>query len=180
MIQQKEKTKEKIAQACLELLNTTSLEALRTQDLMAKAGVSRSTFYRQFPDKYEVVNWIYQKQAEEIIKDLPELKSWKEWTIALHAYMREHKQFFRNVASYRGQNSFGEFLCKYFMGNVQKTRREITEKMTDEQRYAVYAFSLVGAQATVDWILNGFQPDDETLVRLLDACIPSCIRSLYE
>ena len=177
---EKENTRERIAQACLELLNTTSLESLRTQELMAKAGVSRSTFYRLFPDKFEVVNWIYQKQAEEIIKDLPDLKSWKEWTLVLHAYMREHKQFFRNIASYRGQNSFEEFLCRYFMGNVKKTRRDIVEKMTDEQRFAMYAFSLVGAQTTVNWILNGFQPDDETLLRLLDACIPSCIRFLYE
>ena len=47
---QKENARERIVQACLELLKTTSLEALRTQDLMEKAKVSRSTFYRLFPD----------------------------------------------------------------------------------------------------------------------------------
>lgn len=180
IVMQKEGARERITHACLELLNTTSLESLRAQDIMVKAGVSRSTFYRLFLDKYEVVNWVYQKQVEEIIRDMPDLKSWKEWTFIIHDYMREHKQFFRNIASYRGQNSFEEFLCNYFMGNVKRTSGHIIEKMTGEQQYAVYAFSLVGAHATVDWILNGFQPDDATLLRLLDACIPSCIRMLYE
>ena len=177
---QKDRTKERIAQACLELLNTTSLEAIRTQDIIEKAGVSRSTFYRLFLDKYEVANWIYKKQAEEIIQDMPSLKHWKQWTLVLHAYMREHKAFFRNIASYQGQNSFRYFLCRYFTNNITRTSGDKDTELTDEQRFAMYAFSLIGAQATVDWILNGFKPDDETLLRRLDACIPACIRSLYE
>ena len=98
----------------------------------------------------------------------------------MHTYMRNHKQFFRNIARYRGQNSFGEFLCNFFLGNIQKTRKDLIGTMTEEQKYAMYAFSLVGAQATIDWILNDFQPNDETLIRLLEACIPACIRFLYE
>lgn len=51
---QREKTRERITKACMELLNTTSLEVLCTEDILEKAGVSRSTFYRLFQDKYEV------------------------------------------------------------------------------------------------------------------------------
>jgi len=177
---QRENAKERIEQACLELLKTMSLESLRTQELIERAGVSRSTFYRLYQDKYEVANGIYKKQTEKIIQDMPSLKDWKEWSYILHSYMREHRQFFRNIASYRGQNSFGEFLCQYFTSNVLRLRANKEEELTEDQRYAVRAFSLIGAQSTVDWILNDFKPDDETLIRRNEACIPECIRHLYE
>ncbi|MCR5375907.1 MAG: TetR/AcrR family transcriptional regulator [Lachnospiraceae bacterium] len=173
----KSSVRERIVHACMELLNTVSLESLRTQDLIDRAGVSRSSFYRAFPDKYAVVTWVYQEQAERLLREMPELRSWKEWTYVLHAYMREHKAFFRNIAGYRGQNSFCDFLSHYFYGNALRFHKK---PLTEEQKFALQAFSLVGANATVEWIMNGFQPDDELLVRYLDACIPSCIRSLYE
>ena len=179
-MKQTEKTKDKIAGACLELLNATPLEALRTQDILEKAGVSRSSFYRHFPDKFEVANWIYRRQVEKAVHGMPALRNWKEWTVAEHDYIRRHKRFFRNIAGYRGQNSFEEYLCRYFTDNVMKFRRNRGEEMTEEQRYAVRRFSLIAARSTVEWILNDFQPDDATLIRLNEACIPPCIRPFYE
>ncbi len=179
-MQSKENTRNRIAQACLELLNTTSLETLRAQDIMEKAGVSRSTFYRHFLDKYEVAAWVYQQQAESIIQDRPDLKSWKDWTRLLRSYMREHKAFFRNVASYQGQNSFRDFLRTYFMGNVLKHCKRKGIAITEDQRYAIYASSLIAAQSTVDWILDDFSLDDETAIRRNELCIPPCIQFLYD
>ena len=49
---EKASARERIAGACMALLETTSLESMKTQDLMEKAGISRSTFYRLFADKF--------------------------------------------------------------------------------------------------------------------------------
>ena len=177
---QTEKTKLRIAQACMELLNTTSLEALRTQDILARAGVGRSTFYRFFRDKYEVANWLYQHETEKVISDHPDLREWKEWSYILHAYMRSHKAFFRNIARYRGQDSFEEFLRRFFMGNVIKTRSRKEMKLTEEELFGIDAFSIVGARVTIEWIEHNFEPEDETLVLRLEKCIPEFIRKYYE
>ena len=176
----KEKAKERITLACMDMLNTTSLESLRTQDLIQRAKVSRSTFYRLFLDKYEVANWVYKRVIEDIIRDMPSLKDWKKWTYIEHDYIRAHRQFFRNIASYRGQNSFEEFLHQYFAGNCMKWRTNKDEDITEEQRYAAYAFSLIAARSTIDWILNDFKPDDDTMIARNEACIPPCIRRFYE
>ncbi len=52
--------------------------------------------------------------------------------------------------------------------------------MTEDQRFALYAFSVAGAQATVDWILNGFSPSVETFQRRMELCVPECIREFYK
>ncbi len=176
----KESARERITRACMDMLNTTSLEALRTQDLIERARVSRSTFYRFFPDKYEVANGVYKRLIEDILQEMPSLKDWKKWSYVEHDYMRAHKQFFRNIASYRGQNSFEEYLHQYYTNNILRARTDREKEPTETQRYAADAFSLIAARSTIDWILNDFSPDDDTMIRLNEACIPPCIRSFYE
>lgn len=171
---------DEIAAVFLEMLHDMPLESLRVQDLIRKAGVSKSSFYRMFLDKYEVATWIYKKQADEIVQKAPKLSDWKEWSRALHVYIREHKAFFRNIASYHGQNSFADFLTEYFCGNIIRFRSNGGEALTEDQRFAVRAFSILGAQMTVEWILNGFEPEDDVLVHRMELCIPACIRSLYQ
>lgn len=43
--------------ACYDLLAARRICEIRTSEIIAKAAVSRSTFYRKFPDKYDVVNY---------------------------------------------------------------------------------------------------------------------------
>ena len=41
-----------------DLLQTKSFEQITVQDLCAKANVRRSTFYRHFNDKYDLLNHV--------------------------------------------------------------------------------------------------------------------------
>ena len=41
-------------------------------------------------------------------------------------------------------------------------------------------FSLVGAQVTVDWIMQGFQPESEEVQRRAELCLPDCIRANFQ
>lgn len=74
-IMQQEKKREILAAALIEMLNDTPLESLRTEDLCARAHVSKSTFYRFFRDKYELAFWIYKKHSNEMVLGKPTLNS---------------------------------------------------------------------------------------------------------
>lgn len=124
--QRSDSKREQIAAAFILLLEDTPLENLRIQELCARAGVSKATFYRLFPDKYEVGNWIYKIRANRIISEHPYLRCWSDWTMLIFSEMLEHRRFFRNIASYRGQNSFLEFLASYYYANVLSFRNAST------------------------------------------------------
>lgn len=175
-----EMKKEEVALVLMQMLHETPLETLRVKDLLERANISKSSFYRMFLDKYEAANWVYRKQADEIVGNMPNLSGWKDWTYVLHDYMREHRAFFRNIASYRGQNSFQDFLTEYFYGNTVNFRENRQETVSEDQRFAVHAFCLVAAQTTVNWVLNGFDLDDETIIHRMELCIPECIRPFYQ
>ncbi len=53
------------AQAIKELLKTQELDKITVTDIVKKAGMTRQTFYRHFSDKYDLVNWYFERLADK-------------------------------------------------------------------------------------------------------------------
>ena len=174
--------KELITRTFMEMLGEMSLDAIRVQDIIERADVSKSTFYRLFLDKYDVMNSVHLAAADSIVNAMPDLKNWKEWTVVAFDHIKANKTFYRNVISYRGQNSFEEFLIWMYTRN---NRRQIEKKsgcnqLPDDVLFAIEAFSRVNVFTTIWWINNNFQPDTETVIQYVEQCIPVCIKQYYE
>ncbi|MBP3657452.1 MAG: TetR/AcrR family transcriptional regulator [Clostridia bacterium] len=176
----KQKKREQIAAAFIEMVENSSLEEVSTQELCRKAGVSKSTFYRLFPDKYEVAIWIYHSQIDPIVRGAPDLRRSKEWCVYNREEVMKHRRFYRSVASYRGQNSLLEYFADYFYQNIVKYRNPSVPEPTEDQLYAIRMYASVCAQATVEWMLNDYEPSIEEVNRRVRLCRPECILMYFE
>ena len=56
-----EATKYRLAKAMEECMRTQSVEAVTVTNIAEKCGVTRQTFYRNFLDKYDLINWYFGK-----------------------------------------------------------------------------------------------------------------------
>ena len=74
-----ERKRAAIMDAFIAMINEMPLESVRTEELITRAGVSRSTFYRLFHDKYDVMNSIFLLQSKKTVYKDPHLSNWKEW-----------------------------------------------------------------------------------------------------
>ncbi len=61
--------KDHIASVAEALLTKYSLAAISVKMIITAAGTSRTTFYRYFKDKHDVILWIYMKEAQQLIKE---------------------------------------------------------------------------------------------------------------
>ena len=66
-INKKTKTKRKIQESLLELMKTKKFEAITVNDITTLININRSTFYRHYLDKYEVLEKIEDSILSEII-----------------------------------------------------------------------------------------------------------------
>ena len=50
-----------LSDAAKHLMQTEDLEKISVAAICRQAGVSRQSFYRNFQDKYDLVNWCFEK-----------------------------------------------------------------------------------------------------------------------
>ena len=64
------KTKYKLANALKELVGREPLDKITVKQIVEGCGVSRQTFYRCFLDKYDLVNWYFERLVEQSFKEM--------------------------------------------------------------------------------------------------------------
>ncbi len=103
-------TKRVLAEALKTIMRKMPFPRITVEGICEQACVSRRNFYRYFPDKYELLNWLYyddfcvalqEKHIQRSIDLIPHVCS--------HLY--KDRAFFLNAFDVKGQNSFRDF-CK--------------------------------------------------------------------
>lgn len=56
--------KYKLAEAMKNCMKTTSVENITVKQIVDVCGVSRQSFYRNFIDKYDLINWYFDRLLE--------------------------------------------------------------------------------------------------------------------
>ena len=170
-----------VADAFMQMICETSLDSIRVQDIVQRAGISKATFYRLFHDKYDVMSWIYQSATDPLITASPALKDWRIWSYANLEHIRQHLPFYRKVLGYSGQNSMMESMAQYFQHNIVQgiCLIEGVRRLPAKLQFTVEAFSYVNVYAIVWWVRHNCAPSPDTLLSYVESCMPDCLRPYY-
>ena len=58
------------AQSIKDLMAKQSLDKMTVTDIVKHSGMTRQTFYRYFKDKYDLVNWYFEKLADKSFRQI--------------------------------------------------------------------------------------------------------------
>lgn len=178
----KKDSKTILYEAFYELAKRKSLEEITVQDILDYSGISRSTFYRHFADKYEIMSWAYTRQSNEMLfqqydgtQSLVDLQREISLQAAYNYY--NHGDYFSNVAKYDGQNSLSKASYRngilYYESMLKKGGME---KISDELMFAIKFYAFGATHMLLDWMENGFQYSPEEHVYYLQAVMPPALR----
>ena len=117
-------TKNLLAESLQDLMRTHPLEKISVNDIVEHAGVGRNTFYYHFADKYDLVNWCFQKGIMQFLTESPSLGNWQSIAEQLEQYFREHQVFYTNALSYTGQNNLRDYIQQFLSGVLVQRLRE--------------------------------------------------------
>lgn len=105
-------TKKALAAALKELMEKIPFEKISVSQICEMCGMNRKSFYYHFKDKYDLVNWIFDREVQELFPQGPAIQeNWDEqWSSLeiLSRYFYENRSFYRKVLKIKGQNSFAE------------------------------------------------------------------------
>lgn len=118
------KTKEVLADSFRELVLTTPFQKISIKLITDKAGVIRPTFYNYFQDKYEVIEYLFEKDISSKVKVMLDNDMDAEAIRLMFLCFEKNRDYYRGLFEVTGQNSFEEYFGKY----IEKTFMNILKR----------------------------------------------------
>lgn len=122
-------TEEIIKDAAFKLFEEGRFENITVQDILDEAHVGRTTFYKYFRDKYELMAAYYNARMAETINAATGL-SFRDYVKATYRQLDNSRQYLNNVKDTMGQNSFWDVVSEYTY-NYHKNRLLENKRVTD-------------------------------------------------
>ena len=64
-------SEKRIKEAFFELLSRKSIDEIRTQEIIACAGINKSTFYSHYKDKYDLLDYVFHVEITPLLQGVP-------------------------------------------------------------------------------------------------------------
>jgi len=170
-----------LADSFESLLLEKPFDAITVTDITNHCGAARSTFYKHFSDKYDVMIWKYHKALNAIHTDEKGVDDWREGTLAGVRYLAENRKYFLKVLDYKGQNNVHEFLYSFALEYTQKImcKKLQCESLPTIENEAVKVYLMGTSRYIMEW-LKTMHMSPEELADLLCDCMPENLRVHFE
>lgn len=153
-----------LSKAMKELLNKKAFQKISVNELCEIAQVSRSTFYANFDDKYQLFSYCMD-EAQENFNQLMESHSPTEFFTVMLDFVQNEHTFFYHAFGFSYDEEINEFFYQFF--DVQFTK--FLNKKIDQGMElpgpldAVSAFYIGGlTNMVLRWIKSNYKiPKDE-------------------
>ena len=168
-----ENTRYRLAQSMAECMRTTPVECITIRQIVDKCGVTRQTFYRNFIDIYDLINWYFEKLLDKSFEHMGRGKTVYEGLERKFTYIRDEQVFFAAAFKYDSQNSLREHDYQLILQFYEQLILEKEGHMPDPELHFLLRMYCRGSIAmTVDWVLTGMKLTPSELATLLTEAIP--------
>ena len=102
-----------LAESFKELALKHPIEKITIKEITDKAGVIRPTFYNHFQDKYEIIEYILEKEIKDKIQVLIENDMEDDLLRLLFTCLSKDKEFYKRLYLIEGPNSFDHLMFQF-------------------------------------------------------------------
>ena len=161
------------AKAIKSLIKTQPLDKITVTDIVFQAGKTRQTFYRHFQDKYDLVNWYFEKLVLKSLEEMRQGGSLQEALNLKFAFIEQEHAFFKEAFKSNDYNNLihYDFCCIYDFYKkfiYKKTGKDLSKDID----FLLNMYCRGSVDMTVDWVLNDMPIKKEEIVQYLMDAIP--------
>ncbi len=174
-------TKLKLAYAMRECMEKATVDDITVRSICQHSGFSRQTFYRCFQDKYELINWYFDRILNESFKEMGKGTTIRESLVLKFRYIQQEQLFFRAGFKSDEQNNLTdhdfEMIFAFYKNLIhEKSGSYPTQDIQDVLE--MYCHSSV--YMTVKWIMNDNDRSAGELADLMVEAMPLVLSELFK
>ena len=176
-----EEMKYRLAEAVKVCMKTTSVEKITVKEIVDASGTTRQTFYRQFQEKYDLVNWYFDKIILESFEHMGEGETIYEGLVKKFQYIQKEKLFFKMAFKSDDQNCLRDHDFELILAFYENLIQEKTGcKMKEEMHDLLEMYCRSSVYMTVKWVLGKKMAAPEGLAELMVEAMPVKLKELFE
>ena len=165
------------AKAIKTLIKKQPLDKITVTDIVSTAGKTRQTFYRHFQDKYDLVNWYFEKLVLKSFEEMRQGGSLQEALNLKFAFIEQEHAFFKEAFKSNDYNNLihYDFCCIYDFYKkfiYKKTGKDLSKDID----FLLNMYCRGSVDMTVEWVLNDMPIKKEEIVSYLIEAIPDKLK----
>lgn len=175
---QHEETKYIFAQSIKELMEKQSLDKITVTDIVKRSGMTRQTFYRNFQDKYDLVNWYFEKLADKSFRQIGNSSTLREGLIKKFSFLLNDRVFFMQAFQSKDYNNVENYdyqcILEFYSAIIEKKIGLIPHDIM----FLLKMYCHGSITMTVEWAIGGMKETPEEMADLLIAALPVKLEEL--
>ncbi len=126
-------TKEALGNALKKMLAVKPIDKITVKDLVEECGVNRQTFYYHFDDVYDLLEWVFEEDANRVLPNEILYGEWQKNVMQFFNYLVDNRTFVLNI--FNSQNR--SYLLRYFKRRLH---------------YCIHGFAVIVAEGkNIEW-----------------------------
>lgn len=169
-----EATKYKLADSVKQCMKAASVDRITVKDIVEGCGLTRQTFYRNFKDKYDLINWYFDKLVQQSLGQIETGSRVRESLARKFAFILEERAFFSGAFRSDDHNSLKEHDFELILRFYNRLLAQRTSKPLDEElQFQLEMYCRGSVYMTVKWVLGGMKDTPQQMSdKLVDAMPP--------
>lgn len=168
----KDRTQEAILNAFNTLIEKNDFDKITIQMIIDEAGVGRTTFYRYFKDKYDVMNYNY-KQMVDMAFTPERIDTLEDLFLIFYQMGRTYWQPLVRMFDSTGINSLSHFIADYSYEAAKKIIEANRKKpLTEVEKLKLRVFCGGCSYMYEDWIRGKYEMTPEEAAHALYMTVP--------
>lgn len=174
-------TKLKLAYAMRECMEKETVEEITVREICKKSNFSRQTFYRCFIDKYDLINWYFDRILHESFQQMGKGTMIRDSLIHKFNYIKQEHLFFKAGFTCDDQNNLKEHDFKMIFAFYQNLIEEKSGHKPDKRiKDILEMYCQASVYMTVEWIVGHNKTTPEKLADTMIDAMPYKLSVLFK
>ena len=173
--------RQRIENKAIELFKQYGVETISMNRISKELGIGMGTLYRHFKDKYDLINWYFDKLLAKSFEHMGMGKTVYDALVKKFTYIQEEHVFFAAAFKYDSQNSLRQHDFELILDFYENLIREKTGRIPDETIHCILEmYCQSSIYMTVKWVLGELECAPEGLAKILVDGMPGKLSELFE
>lgn len=174
-----DKTRNKFVTSMMQLMERKPLDKITVKEIVENSGMTRQTFYRNFKDKYDLVNWHFGQLADQSFRQMGISLTLKEGLIKKFQFIQNERCFFTSAFQSQDYNSLMQYdyecILEFYTNIIKKKTGGSLDR---DIRFLLEMYCRGSIYMTVEWARKDMELKPEEMANLLILALPGPLEAL--